>query len=245
MKISVICVYNDRIAFREQLGVSLDCQNIEFEMIAIDNTERVFSSAASALNYGVSQSTGEILIFSHQDIRLKNNNALQEFAEQIDKCEVGTIIGTQGVREKSRIYYSNLTAGDTYIAQECHEYSEQLYEVSCVDEGFFGMRRETWTAHPFDEILCDNWHLYCVESCLNARKNHHKVYVYPLQLHHFSYGTITLSYMKGLKRLCYEYGGDFKYIWTTCYKVRTDRLYINLLIAVWIINRKVRRRKLY
>lgn len=244
MRISVICIYNNESSYRNQLCSSLQMQGVDFELIGIDNRNQRFSSAAAALNYGVSISSGDILVFSHQDITLKTCNELAHFASAVSSLPVGSIIGTQGIREKSNIYYENLTAGADYIEQLKNDYPNEIIKVDCVDEGFFGMKRKTYEAHPFDEKLCDNWHLYCVESCLNARREGHSVYVMPIQLHHYSLGTINISYMLNLKKLCNTYRRDFKYIWTTCYKVKTHPLYINGLIALWVIHRKIRGRSL-
>ena len=241
-KISLICVYNDENQFQNELKASLDNQNEDYELIAINNINNDFESAATALNYGSKKATGNILIFSHQDIYLKRNDEIKRFADAIEKCEIGSVVGTQGVREKSKVYYTNITAGPIYDDRLIDEYEEKLYNVSCVDEGFFGMKRETWEALRFNEELCDNWHLYCVEMCLHTRENGGKVYVYPSQLHHFSMGTISLGYMDNLKRLCSTYRSSFKYVWTTCYKVRTNWFYINGLYILWYLNRKLRGR---
>ncbi len=243
-KISVISVYNDQKQFDLELKASLEQQDIEYELIAIDNTSQRFKSASAALNYGAREAQGDILVFSHQDISLKGKSALRSFAEAVEACEVGDIIGTQGVRERSKKIYSNITAGAEFDSTELRDYTEQLIEVACVDEGFFGMRRETFEEKEFDEAICNNWHLYCVERSLYARKNGHKVYVAPIQLHHYSYGRISISYMENLKELCKEYRNDFKYIWTTCYKVKTNPIYIKLLVSAWILNRKIRGRSL-
>lgn len=240
MKISVICVYNNEQQLKDQLDASLKTQNLEYELIGINNIQNKFSSAAKALNYGASVSNGDILIFSHQDIFLKTATELEKLANVVSKYPTGTIIGTQGVREPSKLYYTNLTSGLKYNCDIINDFDDKLYEVSCVDEGLFGMKRETWEKHHFDEVLCDNWHLYCVEYCLYARKNGNKVYVWPSQIHHFSKGTISLGYMKNLRRLCDVYRNDFKYIWTTCYKVRTNKIYINLLVWIWTANRFIR-----
>lgn len=241
-RVSLICVYNDEEQFKNELKTSLENQNEDYELIAIDNINNNFKSAAAALNYGSQNATGDIFIYSHQDIYLKRNDEIRNFARAIEKCENGSIIGAQGVREKSKAYYTNITCGPIYNDSLNTEYKENLYTVSCVDEGFFGMKRETWETLKFNEDLCDNWHLYCVEMCLHTRKNGGKVYVYPSQLHHFSMGTISLGYMKNLKRLCSTYRSSFKYIWTTCYKVHTNWFYINGLYILWCLNRKLRGR---
>ena len=240
MKVSVICVYNNKSVFENQLLKSLKKQNMQYELIAIDNSNNKFSSAASALNYGAQEASGDVLIFSHQDIYLKRSNELEFIATIIYNQKCGDIVGTQGVREPSKVYYTNITAGKIYDQTIINNYEEQLYEVSCVDEGFFGMKKNTWEKLKFNEELCDNWHLYCVEMCLHTRKTGGNVYVWPAQLHHFSMGTITLGYMRNLKKLCGVYRKDFKYIWTTCYKVRTNYAYIQLLYLAWVVNRFIR-----
>ena len=244
MKISVICVFNNIDSYNTQLLASLKKQNIEYELIAVDNRQQEFSSAAKALNYAVRKAQGDVLIFVHQDIFFKTQNELKKLANAIWEQKIGTIIGTQGVREKSKKYYSNLTAGKELQEELNYECKNKLYEVACVDEGLFGMKKQTFEQHNFDEQLCDNWHLYCVEQCLYARANGNKVYVYPSQIHHFSYGNITYSYMDNLRRICRKYRKEFKYIWTTCYKVKTNPIYINILVFIWVLNRKIRRRSI-
>ena len=245
MKISIICVHNNEQSFESMLNKSLKNQNIEFELIALNNSNKEFSSAAKALNHGAEIASGDILIFSHQDVYIKEVDGIEKLAKAIEKTDVGDIVGVVGVREKSKIYYSNLTDGPQYDERIIESYKEnELIEVSSIDEVMFGMKKDTWLEHRFDENLCDNWHLYAVEQSLYARKHGHHVLVCPIQLHHFSHGTITISYMNGLRRLCEAYHDDFKYIWTTCYKVRTNKFYINTLIQIWVFNRKIHGREL-
>lgn len=240
--ISIICVFNNKEAFENQLKGSLKKQDIDYELIALDNSDNRFKSAAEALNYGSRKANGEILVYSHQDIFLKSSKELRVFSEAIKKCPSGTVIGTQGVKEPSKVYFSNITSGSDYDDSFISDYKNDFYEVSCVDEGFFGMKKSTWEKLKFNEVLCDNWHLYCVEMCLHTRLNGNQVCVWPTQLHHYSTGKISLGYMKNLKLLCKKYHRHFKFIWTTCYKVRTNWLYINILYYAWIINRMAKGR---
>lgn len=237
MSTSVICVYNKSTQLEQQLKKSLSMQNSPYELLAVDNSDNAFSSAAEALNYGAEKAHGDILIFAHQDVFLKYENELEAFSNAIAMCESGTIVGAIGVKETSKVYYGNYTEGVEYNSQKVFNFQPQLYPVSSVDECMFGMRRSTWEQHRFDAMLCDNWHLYAVEACLWARKNGHPVFAYPVQVHHFSPGKISLGYMTNLRRLCQAYRGDFKWIWTTCYCVQTCPLYIDSLLILWIANR--------
>lgn len=245
MKISLICVYNNEKQLREQLLASLKNQIGDIEKILLDSRKFGFTSAAQALNYGAEIATGDVLIFLHQDIFIKDKNGIEKFAKAIESTDIGDLTGIVGVRDKSSIYYTNLTDGPEFNEKIVEKFNkEELIDVSTVDEVMLGMRRETWEKHKFDDRLCDKWHLYAVEQSLYARKYGHHVFVYPIQAHHFSHGKITISYMEGLRKLCNAYRQDFKYIWTTCYKVRTGKIYINTLICIWVLNRKIHRHEL-
>lgn len=243
-KISVICVSNDKSKFNEQLGASLKNQDADYELIYIDNSKNKFKSASEALNYGASISNGNILVFAHQDIYFKDSKQLSMFVDAVVGFPVGTICGAAGARELNKKNIGNYTSELEYDELFVNNIKKPE-EVSCVDEFLLGMKKATYLSHPFDGTLCDNWHLYGVEQCLWARKNKSKVYVVPLQIHHFSHGTITLGYMNNLKKLARHYHNDFKYIWTTCYKVNTSSLYMNVLVTVWQLKHKlVGKRKL-
>ena len=239
--ISVISVYNDSKVLEEQLGKSLKNQNCRYEWIPVANDTNRFSSAASALNEGASKAKGEVLIFLHQDIFFKTENELKLFGERILSHDTGTIVGAAGAVEKEKQNIGVYTSGVLYDSN-CLSVDWKEKEVSCVDEFCFGMKRSTFEQHSFDEKLCDNWHLYAVEACLYWRKHGGRVMVVPVQVHHFSKGTISLNYMQGLKRLADYYRSDFCYIWTTCYKVSTSKIWINGLLLIWYLNRKIRRR---
>ena len=63
------------------------------------------------------------------------------------------------------------------------------------------------------------------------------VYSYPIQCHHFSNGKISKKYWKSLIKIADFYRKDFKYIWTCCYKVKNNWIYIRTLYLVWYLHR--------
>lgn len=241
MKVSIICVYNNPEQLNQCLISSLKKQNIDYELILVNGSNGDFKSCAKALNHGVNQSTGQILVFSHQDIILKRDSELSLFTNYISSMPVGTIIGVAGAQEKNKQNLGNYTSGNNVSHQLKFTISEAI-QVSCVDECFFGMLRETYNKHPFNEYLCDDWHLYAVEQCLFHRKEGNKVMLYPSQIHHLSSGKISLKYMEGLVKLVDQYSSDFKYIWTTCYKIRANCCTVRFLKMLWYLNRKIHRR---
>ena len=167
--VSLICVYNNEEQLNNCLVKTLSIQSLECEMIFIDGSNGSFPSCASALNYGVSKSCGEVLIFTHQDIFLKTDSEIDRFSSFILNMPKGTIVGVAGAKEKDKCNIGNYTSGINIDRNLVFSISEPK-EVSCIDECFFGMRRDTFNLHPFDENLCDDWHLYAVEQCLYHRK---------------------------------------------------------------------------
>lgn len=239
MQVSLICVYNNLEILETQLLRSIRENDIECEMILIDNSNKFFSSAAEALNHGANIATGDVLIFSHQDIYIKFPGEFESFVNDIYNKNVGDIIGAQGAIETQKENISNITAGPELDVRRVARINK-MQAVSCIDEGFFGMRRETYYLYRFDEALCNNWHLYAVEMCLHARSMNEFVFVHPIQLHHYSWGYISKSYMKGLISLARVYRSRFKYIWTTCYKIETSRRYVHSLYWIWCVNRLIK-----
>ena len=236
--ISVICVYNDKQRMNEQLKKTLSDQACTYDFVPVNNVNNQFKSAAEALNFGALKAKGDILVFAHQDIIFKTQNELSLFAKYIADYPVGTILGVAGAVEGRKENIGIYTSGEKYDPRLLTTVSAPI-QVSCVDEFLFGMRKETYIRHDFDEKLCNSWHLYAVELCLYNRKNGGAVYVVPVNVHHFSKGKINLKYMDGLVELSDKYRKDFKRIWTTCYKINTNYIYVRLLREIWAFKKKV------
>lgn len=235
--ISIICVYNNKANLEEQLMKSLNFFiEKNFELVLVDNVKNQFNCSADALNYGAKRATGSVLIFSHQDIFIKNEKQFYDFCNFVEQCCFGTIVGAAGVVEKNKKIFGNYTTGLELISGEIKMINQPM-KVACVDECFFGMTKETYEKHCFDNVLCDNWHLYAVEISLFARESGSDVFVFPIEIHHYSNGTITKSYMKGLLRISDRYRKSFKYIWTCCYKVNSSWIYTRSLYIVWYLHR--------
>lgn len=242
MKLSIICIYNNRKQLDECFLKSLKFQKMRYELILVDGSNGNFKSCAQALNHAASLAKGEILIFSHQDIYLKNDNSLLEITKFIESKPSGTVVGVAGAREGRYKNIGNYTSGLNIVFDSKKCFDKEI-EVSCIDECFFGMKNSTYIQHYFDEQLCDNWHLYAVEQCLYHRSKGDKIYVFPLEVHHLSSGKINLKYMDGLIALANSYEGKIKYIWTTCYKVRCSVKICKTLRFLWLLNRRLRRRE--
>ena len=240
-KIALICVYNNKTIFESYLLKSVNDFQIDCERIFIDNTDGRYRSAAGAFNFALAETKADVFIFAHQDIYIKNKETFLAFA---DKVENGgfAVFGAQGAVYDKKEPVTCITCGKEDMYESGNwSYKDDSVEVDTVDEGFFGFNRETSKRLAgFDEALTDGWHLYSVNASLKIRRKGGKVYVVPCQIYHKSMGHISIDYMHSLKKLAAEYRRDFKYIWTTNYKIRTNPLYVNGLIFIWSLFRIIR-----
>ena len=93
--ITVVCCYNDRKQYQE-FTETLNRQNMTCELIGIDNCNHEFSSCSSALNSVRETVRTKYVIYSHQDIRLPEENMLARFAEYLEQIGTYDILGVAG-----------------------------------------------------------------------------------------------------------------------------------------------------
>ena len=219
--IALVCCYNNTEMYSNILKKTLANQkNIDYELIGIDNSDNMFPSAASALNYGIGKSDSEYIIVVHQDFEFINEDALASFLQYSKQFNDNDILGVAGAIlddsakilkrfiGRNRIIYSSLIDSTNRV--------KGFKKVESLDECCFGFKRSFWEKHPFDEIACDKWDLYAVDMCLEADRNNGGVYVIPIDSLHHSGGNITKNFYKSLNNLMKKYEKDKKKIITTC-----------------------------
>jgi len=221
--VSLICVYNKKSVYNDILIESLKKQTIKCELIGIDNSNGRFSSAAAALNYGVTLSHGNLLIFVHQDIEFTTEHSLEELIKRLSVLERGDVAGVAGeiVLDGKRVCCTSITFGKHRMSYKAIPINETR-EVESLDECLFAMLRETWEDNKLNESVCNGWHFYAVEACYHARKHNHHVYVVKSSLNHLSAsGTLDNGYYSTLSALCEHYKNSFPYIVSTTTYIRT------------------------
>lgn len=215
---SIVCCYTSK-AKLSYLDYSLDEQDMTVEKIFIDNSQGRFVSAASALNYGASKSTGDLILFCHQDIKFKHSDSLSRLvgaaSSTLRPGDVGGVAGVAGAI--NRKIYMPITHGEQEAAySNVNLLNGDSVEVETVDECVIILPRETWLGHHFNELVCDGWHFYGVEQCLYALTQKHNVYVFSADVNHLSSrGRIDNTYYRALRRLMKAYENNFDYISTT------------------------------
>lgn len=225
--VTIVCCYNDREQY-ERLRRSLERQRLEHELIGIDNCGQKFASCSSALNSVMDEIKTEYVIYSHQDIELPEPDMLGQFVAYMEQMQAGDILGVAGAVENPgkraknmECVISNVRHGAELITAGEREFAG-MTACDTVDECFFGGRTECFRRAPFDEGLCDNWHLYAVERCLYARVHGNRVYVCDLPLLHHSSGKINRSYNQNFYRIAKVYAKKLDCIRTVCGSARTD-----------------------
>ena len=171
--ITVICCWNNEKVYND-FAETLKAQNYECELIGIDNRgNKGFTSCAAAYNSVIGQVKTKYVVYSHQDILLDKPDILGKFAACLDKIGRDDIVGVAGVKFSHPGTYTNIM----HIWDYNHELGyggskrveNDIEEVDVIDECFFGGCTEHFREYPFDEAVCDNWHLYAVDACLTAK----------------------------------------------------------------------------
>jgi hypothetical protein len=228
--ISIVSVYNDESVLEKYLLNSLEIQNIDFELILLDNSNDKFNSAAEALNYGGNKAKGDYLMFIHQDFDLISASWLEDAERTLDKLENVGIAGVAG--RCGRKWISNIKTGIPPIFVGSNQMKEPM-KAQTLDECLIIIPKKIFNEIHFDEIVCDNWHLYATDYCLSVQKAGYDVYVIPLGGYHESpgYSFSGDQYYSTLEKLVKKHKNDYKSIftstgsWSTVYPLSLQILY--------------------
>ena len=226
--ISVIVVYNDAAVFEAMTCASVARQHGSCELIALDNRDGRYRSAAAAYNAGVQRASGELLFFVHQDVSFAGATWLSDAETLVSGLPDAGVAGVAGARAGSdrstRTILSNIE--DSYPPQRSgHETLSAPQPVDTVDECAFFVPRRLLVNLPFDEETCDGWHLYAVDYALSVRRRGLRAYALPLRLYHRSAGatvrvlgitTYEAAYFRALKKVLAKHADQVDAVHTTC-----------------------------
>lgn len=230
-RVTVICCYNDAVQF-DELKNSLESQSEEYDLIPINNVSSDYSSCSKAFNAAMKKVKTTYVVFTHQDIILNESNMLKNFVDYLEKINVYDILGVAGVKRDSGHTITNILHGKT-LKPAGSENLKGMEKCETVDECFFGGTAECFSKYPFNETLCDNWHLYAVERCINAAVNGNSVYVCDIPLIHNSQGKINHAYNVGFLKISKFYADKLDCIYTTCASAKT-----NFVSRIWAYIRR-------
>lgn len=227
--ISIICICNNRRMYNDILAKSLARQHeCSYEILRIDNQNNRYNSAIKAFNSVINEAKGDYLMFVHQDIALEDDYFLNKVEDYFKTHPKTGIVGVAGC--KDNVVYSNIEQSNPR-----KRVSETVLKkpkmVNSLDECLFVIPKETLLNHPFDETLCDHWHLYAVEYCYQMKKANKDVVVLPLNAYHVSEGDfMNEGYYETLVKVAHKYQKDYKKIDTTIRSWHTNPVVLKLNI---------------
>ena len=229
--ISLICCTNNLKTYEEMLLNSLKAQNVEYEVVLIHNEDEQYSSASSALNTGAKLAKGDYLVFVHQDITLQDPSFLKNIIKHIDN--LNGIVGVAGSLEEKGVITNLRQGAQNQLGGEL-TLSEPM-KVQTLDEVLIACHRSVYELVKFDEITCDDWHLYGVDFCLSAAEKGIGSFVIPDEIYHKSSGEISLGYALSLRKVLKKHRKTFDKIYTTCSISSTKPLRATQYIArlIW------------
>ncbi|MGH9842664.1 MAG: glycosyltransferase [Blastocatellia bacterium] len=208
--LSVICVFNDKDVLEKTALKGLANQTSRHEIIAIDNRDSSFSSAASALNHGARQAKGSWLLFIHQDVLLLSDDWLESAEKMLDRERPGGWAGVAGCDAEGRIRGFMLDR-----ASLLGNPFDCLLEVQTLDECLLIHRNDRPNGQYFDESV-PGWHAYGVEACCAAIQEGKKNYVLPLPVWHDSKSTNLEGLAEAHQYVWRKHGARLGKIYTTC-----------------------------
>lgn len=236
-KVTFICCSNNEAQLNDMLIASIErSKNVagactlssgeEFIVNTIIIDGKAHKSAAEAYNTTIQErldEIGEYIIFTHQDIAFDTFNFLHTIVEHLMRNPY-QVIGVAGMpwggKTLSNLLY--LRTKERITDQEL----DTPTEVASLDECLFATTLLLYEQVKFDEAVCNHWHLYAVDFCLEAqRKCHARIVVIPDQIYHkYEAGGLSTDnyFLSSLWKMVLKYDKDYPMISAPCYHITTN-----------------------
>ena len=174
-EVTIVCCYNNEAMYNDFVN-TLKTQTCGYDLIGIDNRgNKKFTSCAAAYNSVIDDVKTKYVIYSHQDILFQDSDTLAEFVSYLGRIKRDDILGIAGVKFDipgtiTNIMHKSNQTGKIIPAGR-HRLEGDMMICDTVDECFFGGYTEHFKTKPFNEHICNGWHLYAAEACLNTKSN--------------------------------------------------------------------------
>lgn len=210
--ISVICVYNSREKLDRYLVSSLNKQYSPFELLAIDNTEGRYSSAAGILNETAKKARYDYFMFVHQDVALLSDTWLTDAQTALRRLRNLGAAGVAGNGSKGSIV-SLLHGNPPFRALRK---LRKPVQVQTLDGCLMIVPKEVFKKISFDERTLNGWYLYTANYCLDLIRAGYLIYVLPYTIYHASIGPSDQNAIEEARQQLIERHRDhIKVIYTT------------------------------
>ncbi|MCB0910084.1 MAG: hypothetical protein KDB60_00525 [Propionibacteriaceae bacterium] len=218
--VSVVCVYNDSSVLASCLEASMrdgQPEAPQTELIAIDNEEHSFSTAADALNEGARRARNDVVAFVHQDVVLHSLPALESAAGELLRSPDIGVLGAVGIDRNGQIVGR---IRDRVVP--IGESTPTPRDAETLDEVIFLARRDQLREAPVLNEPTLAWHAYAVEYSVRMRRAGKRVATVNIPLTHNSLST-NLDRLDVAHRWVGDHYPEFLPIRTTCGTVYSER----------------------
>lgn len=192
----------------------------EFEYIRIDNRNNTYN-LCSAYNEGVKRSTGETIVFVHEDVFFMEGGWGDKLENKFSDPTIG-LVGVAGTQYLFGDSPGWVAAGRPFIkGQVVHEtnngntYNLTVFswenddaEVVAVDGLFFAIRRNLFETIKFDDQTFDGFHLYDLDICMQIRPTHRLIVTKEILLKHQSGGSFNDLWQTYANRFLNKYKNE-------------------------------------
>lgn len=205
IKVSIIIIKtNDNQFSKAKYWIEKQSCADEIEIVAIENEKnKNFKSAATALNYGAAKSQGEVLVFMHQDVYLKDLTIIESYYDYLMN-NPNNIVGLAGAVGND-VTYSDIYETENMIKRNKPTNGKHIM-VDSLDECMIAINRKKWEYCKFDEKCCDNWHCYAMDLCFSNTLNGGRNIVISAPVVHDSMGNAnSRDYRRAVKRILVKY----------------------------------------
>lgn len=263
---TVVCVYSDNKTLDDYLRKSLVGQDAKYQLVLVDNTKGRFKSAAAAYNYGAVRASSKYIMFVHQDVDFCSMSWLADAEKMLDSIGTFGVAGVAGMSETGRSLQDRgrniIFNHEDHSPWKFGHAIDKPQQVQTLDGCVLIVPSSVFDSLKFDEIVCDDWHLYDVDYCLACKKLGYDVYVLPMSIYHrsagpwhnrgkmnilFSLGALPQSYYRTLSKLINKYRLDYRNIytsngdWNTYQPVYFQRVSILIRASVELVMRNIRK----
>lgn len=217
MHISIVVVYNNN-DLMTQLKKSLKSEILSFKLFALDNTGGKYKSAASAFNYALSKADireAEVIVFCHQDIVFLGNSL--DTIYNICHVNPNMLIGAAGVKNNGK---NSKIISSMSLEQEGWTYKTlgkgTMEKVFSLDECLIACNSKIFNEVKFDENVCNTWHLYVTDLCIQCHIKNIDVIVFDADILHLSHGKTDRSFYICERDLAKKWRKKYKILSYTC-----------------------------
>lgn len=209
----IICSIDDKKFFKVSQNYAELLEHEPFEIIRIPDAK----SLAEGYNRGIAQSSGSILIFSHDDIEILSPDFAQKLKFSLANCDVLGVAGT------SRLVNALWTAawqpyihGVVICPSSTSSYVINVYgvegpltpDIQALDGLFFAVNRTVVDKIQFDPTTFDGFHCYDLDFTYQAYLSGLKISVSnEIIIIHESVGGFDKNWEKYGQRFMEKYRG--------------------------------------